>query len=165
MARIVLSAPLFLLIACGGGGGSSTSPVGAPTRLAASAVELAPGATAAELTVTLAEVTDAPTLLTVAFELPPALTIAASPLTAAQPVPTLDGNLHDGRFVVVCGDARNKVAQPLQPGPLFRLRLATTSPRLLGTHTITLRNLTAARSDGSAANVEPNPTTVTVTVR
>lgn len=165
MARVVPLGWLFLLAACGGGGGGSGAPIGAPTRLLAAAVELAPGATAAELTVTLAEAADAPTLLTVAVELPPALTIAASPLVAAQSVPTLDGNLHDGRFVVVCGDARNKVAQPLQPGPLFRLRVVTTTPRQTGAHTITLRNLNAARSDGSAANVDPNPTTATVTVR
>ncbi|MBM4063004.1 MAG: hypothetical protein FJ265_18200 [Planctomycetes bacterium] len=153
------------LAACGGGGGGG-SAVAVPMRLAASPLDLGPATTAADLEVALADRgSAAPVLLEVAVELPAALAFATEPLVALQPAPTLDGGTVAGRYVVVCGDARNKAAQPLQQGPLFRLRLVTASPRQPGTHRITLRNLRAAQQDGSPAPVEATPTAVDVVVR
>ncbi|MEO6595678.1 MAG: hypothetical protein ABIP94_13070 [Planctomycetota bacterium] len=158
----------FLLVsACGGGGGGPTPPIAAPARLAATDLDLGPATTSAELLVSLATTTvPAPVLLEVAVELPPALTMTANErLLAVAPVATLDGDFVSGRFVVICGDAQNPVAQPLQPGPLFRLRLATAVPRQPGTYTILLRNLRAAASDGSASAAQTEPTSVKVTIR
>jgi len=165
MLRAPLVSSLLLLSACGGGGGSP-SAVSTPIRLSAAALEVAPTATSAELVVQLSEApAPAPVLIEVAIELPPGLVLTEDPLQAAQPAPTLDGGLVDGRYRVVCGDARNKSALPLQVGPLFRMRVTTAVPRQVGTYSITLRNLRAAQSNGEAVAVDPNPTVVSVTVR
>lgn len=160
-------AVLSVLAACGGGGGGGGAPATTPTRLSAAALDLGPATTEAELAVQLAATpAQPPVLLEVAVELPAGLTLASgNPLVATQSTPTLDGGTVGGRYVVVCGDAKNKAATPLQPGPLFRVRVQTTTPRQTGTYSITLRNLRASNSDGSAAAVDPNPTIVSVTVR
>lgn len=165
MLRVLPVSLLLLLSACGGGG-SSPSTVSTPIRLSAVALELAPATTSAELVVQLSEApAPAPVLIEVDLELPDGLVLTADPLQAAQPAPTLDGGLVDGRYRVVCGDARNKTALPLQVGPLFRVRVTTATPRRTGTFSITLRNLRAAQSNGEAVAVDPNPTVVSVTVR
>jgi hypothetical protein len=108
----------------------------------------------------------APALLQVAIELPPALTIApGASLQPGQPLATLRGETVNGRYLVVCGDDRNREALPLQNGLLFSLRLATATPRQLGTFAITLRDLLAAKSDSSNADGDVNPVIATVTVR
>ncbi|MBX3464077.1 MAG: hypothetical protein KF830_12965 [Planctomycetes bacterium] len=161
--------PLLLFVpACGGGGGGgSTPPAALPVRLAAAPLDVGPATTAVDLVVELADATSiAPVLLQVAIELPPALALApADRLQAIAGVPDLDGETKDGRFVVLCGDARNPAAAPLAKGPLFRLRLVTSTPRQLGVHQIRLRDLRAADSAGTNLAVDPAPALVAVTVR
>ncbi len=165
--RSALLPVLLLCAACGGGGGSSeVTPSTAPARLAADDLDLGPATTTAELVVRLADAPTLPALLEVAIELPNALTLPADHrLLPAVAVPTLDGDFKDGRFVVVCGDAENPVANLLQRGPLFRLQLVTSTPRQPGTYTIRLHDLRAVASDGKDIEVEGNPTSVNVTVR
>jgi len=157
----------FLLCACGGGGGGGGPGVALPVRLAAADLDFAPSVSSGELLVQLAELpTSVPVLLQVAIELPPTLALApGDPLLPAQTLVTLRGEMHGGRYVVVCGDDQNRQALPLRTGPLFSLRLVTSTPRQLGTHTITLRDLRAARSDGSDAGGDVNPAVATVMVR
>lgn len=167
MRCVVLLASLLLLPACGGGGGgSSTPPANEPIRLSAAAVEFGPATTTAELTVSLDAVGPvAPALAKVDIELPAGVMLATEPLAAAQPLLTWNGAMVDGLYRVVCGDDRNQNPALLQPGPLFRLRLTTAVPRQVGSYTITLRGLQVARANGDDANTDPNPTTVSVTVR
>ena len=166
MLRAALFPALLLFSACGGGGGGGPT-VTAAVRLAAVDIDLAASTTSAELAVSLVhQSTTAPAMLQVAIELPPALTVAlGDPLSAAQPLITLKGELRNGRYLVVLGDDRNRDALPLANGPLFRLRLATTTPRQVGTFQITLRDLLAAQSGGAPADFDVNPATATVTIR
>lgn len=160
--------PLLCLSACGGGGGGGTvAPVAVPVRLDAAPLDLGPAVTATELLVRLADdTTEAPALLQVAVELPPALALPASDrLVAATPVPNLDGEPRDGRFVVLCGDARNPDAAALPKGPLFRLRLVTATPRQPGTYELRLVDLEAAAADGRRLPVHTEATVVPVTIR
>lgn len=163
-----LAAGLLLLTSsCGGGGGGSGPAAGNPARLAATGLVLAPTATTGELSVSLADLpATAPVLVQITIELPPALTVAATdPLVAVQPVERLDGNRKGNVYRVVCGDDRNPQGTPLQNGELFRLRLVATTPRQIGDHVILLREPILALSDGAAADTDPNPVTVTATVR
>ncbi|MCA8948840.1 MAG: hypothetical protein KDE27_05015 [Planctomycetes bacterium] len=156
----------LVFAACGGGGGGGT-PVGPTARLASAEVEFGATATSAELAIALADLpVPAPTLMQVTIELPAALAVAPSdPLRAVQAVPTLQGARQGNRFVVVCGDDQNQAGTPLQNGELFRLRLATVSPRQVGTHTIVLRELVLAQNDGTEAPVDGTPVSVTAVVR
>lgn len=167
MRCVVLLASLLVIPACGGGGGGgSTPPATEPIRLSAAAVEFGPATTTAELTVSLDSIgAVAPALAKVDIELPAGVVLAAEPLVAAQPLLAWTGAMVDGRYRVVCGDDRNANAVLLQPGPLFRLRLTTAVPRQAGSFTITLRGLQVARANGDDATTDPNPTTVSVTVR
>ncbi len=167
MPRGALCSPiLILLAACGGGGGGPIAPVGAPARLSAADLDLPAGTSTVDLTVALAEVPQpAPGLLQVAIGLPAALAVATNDrLFQVQPVAYLDGDTVKDAFVVVCGDAHNTTAAPLQAGPLFRLRLVTTTPRQPGSYTITLRDLRAASSAGDELAVDGAVTNVSVTV-
>ena len=83
----------------------------------------------------------------------------------AVPLVTLDGDVVDGRFKVICGDGQNPIANLLPRGPLFRLQLVTTEPRQQGSHTIRLNSLRAVASDGTPIAAETNPTEVVVIVR
>jgi len=164
--RAALLPAVLLFSACGGGGGGGTS-VAAPVRLSVPDLDLGPATTSAELLVQFAQPPATGTaLLQVAIELPPALTIApGAPLQPGQPLATLKGEMVSGRYLVVCGDDRNREALPLRTGLLFSLRLATTTPRQVGTFQITLRDLLAARSDSSNADGDVNPVVATVIVR
>lgn len=164
--------PSWLLLslclpACGGGGGGGTVvPVTTPVQLAAPPLDLGPGSTTAELAVALPQDVARPALLRVTIELPPELQFAASDrLVAAVPVPDLDGELQDGRLVVLCGDARNVQAAELPAGPLFRVRLATAVPRRTGTVAVRLVDLQATTADGTPLSVETAPTEVPVVIR
>jgi hypothetical protein len=169
MTRPLPSAALLtcVLSACGGGGGGGPKPpANVEARLDAPSLDLGPATTAAELAVALAFGGAAPSLLEVAVELPPALVVAeGEPLLAAQPVHTLRGGSHDNHYRIVCGDAATRDGAPLAAGPLFRLRLATATPRQVGTFELVLRDLRAVASDGSAVAAATQPRVVTVTVR
>lgn len=160
-----------LLPACGGGSGAVVAPVAAEVVLHAADVEMPPAADEANVVVELggAAVTPAPTLLELAVELPPALRLAggaaAGALARLQAQPTLEGELADGRLRVVCGDAQNRIAAPLAKGPLFAVRIAATAPRAVGTHSIVVRDVRAAASDGAGVPCAATPLTVRVTIR
>lgn len=159
------------LAACGGGGGGGGGAPGEPiattARLDAASAELAPNATVTEIVVRLAGApAAAPCLLELAVELPPALTLPPTErLAAIAPLATLDGDFVGERFVVLCGDAVNRDATALAIGPLFRLRVSASTPRLVGTHSLQLRPLRAATRDGAEVPVETAPTRVDVLVR
>lgn len=157
---------LLLLPACGGGGGTVV-PVTTQVRLEAAPLDLGANVSAAELAVALpTDVGAAAVLVRVAVELPPALALAATDrLAAATTLPDLDGELQDGRFVVLCGDARNAGAAPLPKGELFRLRLVTATPRQTGTFEVRLTELQAAAADGTPLPVATTPTVVPVRIR
>jgi hypothetical protein len=168
MPRLPHPLALLLLTACGGGGGSGpVAPLNTPLRLEADALDFAPAATTADLTVRLAgEPAQAPVVLQVAVELPPAMTLASgAKLTPARQLATLDGDIVDGRFLIVCGDAENVVAAPLGKGPLFRLRLATSTPRQPGTFAIRLVGLRASAAGGDVVTSETQPLSIPVTIR
>lgn len=167
MLRRALLSALVLLPACGGGSSGPVAPVGTPLRLEADALDLGPATTTAELTVRLAgEPQLSPVALQVAVELPPALLLAAgSKLVPATPLATLDGDVIDGRFLIVCGDAQNVVAAQLAKGPLFRVRLATSTPRQTGTFQVQLTGLRASTAGGEPVAVEATPTVVQVVIR
>ncbi len=163
----LLSLPC-LVVACGGGGAAGTTPPTTLTaRLAAAAVDLGPAVQSADIVVQLASSpAEGPSLLEVAIELPPALTLPASDrLQAATALATLDGDFVGNRFVVLCGDAQNPAASTLAVGPLFRLRITPSLPRQVGTFTVRLHNLRAATRTGQPVPVETSPTVVDVTVR
>lgn len=164
--RALLWSSLLVLAACGGGGGGGSVDVRNPVRLAAAKVEIGGASTGGELAVTLpgAPAGD-PALLELTVELPAALQLATNPLHADRTLPTLDGNLVDGKFVVVCGDAHNKAAAALTAGGLFRLGFLCTTPRQVGTHSIRLAVRRAAANDGTVVPVDPNPVLVDVVVR
>lgn len=166
MLRTLPIPALCLLTACGGGGGGGGGPPASlPVRLTAAPLTLASGASAGQLELALASTTDTPVLVQFALVLPSALAVAATDaLAPAQPLPTLDGERKDDRYVVVCGDARNRSAEPLRSGPLCTVQLQATSPRRPGTYTVLVRDLLAARSDGSAAPVETAPLAVRVAI-
>lgn len=154
------------LAACGGGGGAAAvAPVQTEVRLEASALTIT-GASG-ELLVSLAQdVRTAPALLQVAIELPPQLQLPVDDrLSAARPLTTLDGDVVDAAFVVMCGDASNSAAEALDAGPLFRLRLLPTQPRTPGTYQVQLREVRAATSDGEAVAARSVPITVPVTLQ
>jgi hypothetical protein len=164
--RVPFSLLLLLCSACGGGGGGGTPPSSNPARLAADDLDLGPQTQSAELVVRLDDAPVLPTLLQVAIELPSALVLpSADRLIAAAPVVTLDGEMQDERFVVLCGDAQNPDASPMPRGPLFRLRLLTSTPRQPGTHAIRLHEVRAAAEDGTVIATDANPVTVNVTIR
>ncbi|MBL8754182.1 MAG: hypothetical protein JNK15_12850, partial [Planctomycetes bacterium] len=149
------------------GGAAPPAPVGTETRLQAAPQTIGPAVTTVELVVDLASVPAAePTLLQVAVELPPQLTFAASNrLLPARTLATLDGDFVDARFVVMCGDAQNVPAAALGLGPLFKLRLQPTSPRVPGTWQVRLHHLRASTRDGQPVAVDPNPAVVDVVVQ
>lgn len=159
---------LLLLAACGGGGGGGVvTPVTAPLALTAAPLDLGPATSEVELVVQLA--TDggqAPVLLQVAIELPPALTLASGTrLLPARNLPTLDRELTSNQLLVVCGDAQNADAGPLAEGPLFRVRLVAATPRQVGTHAVRLTGLLASAADGSRLTVATEPAVVAVQLR
>jgi hypothetical protein len=159
---------LLLLAACGGGGGGDAAPPATqPMRLTATALDLGPATSSAELVVSLPDTpTGSPVLLQVAIELPPALVLAAgAPLQAATNLVHLEGEWHDGRYLVLCGDAQNRIAAPLPTGALFRLRLAAATPRQVGQHEIRLLDLRATDSVGTRLPVATDPLLIPVTVR
>ena len=159
---------LMALPACGGGGGGGVVvPVATLAKLAADNVEIGPAAATADVLVRLASApTLGPCLLEVKIELPPQLTLPTNDrLLGAVPLPMLDGDFVEDRFVVVCGDASNPNAAPLAVGPLFRLRIAPTSPRQPGIWRVHLHDLRGATRDGVAVPVEASPTVVDVIVR
>ncbi len=160
---------LLVLAACGGGGGTvATLPVADATRLAADSVEIAANATETDLVVQLAQLpSTAPSLLQVALELPPQLTLAAANrLQGLASVPTRDGDFVGDRFLIVCGDARNADAATLVAGPLFRVRIATTNPRTPGSYSLRLTDLRAASRDGNGqVPLTTTPVECTVVVR
>ncbi|MCU0866489.1 MAG: hypothetical protein MUC36_22115 [Planctomycetes bacterium] len=167
MKRAVVS--IWLCVAaCGGGGGGGAVLPSAPTRLLATDLELGPTVNQGDVVVRLSSVPDpAPVLLQVAIEIPPQLSLPAGGerLLAAAPLVDLDGDFVDGRFVVMCGDARNANAVPLAVGDLFRLRLQPSLPRQPGTYTVRLRQVLAASRDGAAVAAETETISATVTVR
>jgi hypothetical protein len=162
-----LSFSLLLLVpACGGGGGGTVTPVGAPVRLQATALDLGPATSEAELVVRLADTTESPALMRLAVELPPALALAANDrLLPVALLPTLEGEAQGNRLLVLCGDARNPVAGSIPNGALFRVRLVAAVPRQVGTHQIKLVDLQASASDGSRLPVDGAPVLVPVTLR
>jgi hypothetical protein len=155
--------------ACGGGGGGSAPPaLSGPARLAAGPAEIPLGATSVDVLVELANVpSPPPTLLQVAVEVPAGLALSpTNRLQAATELVTLDGDFVADRFVVLCGDARNAAAAPLNVGPLFRLRVTPAAPRVPGTYQLRLKELHAASRDGQTPiAVETTPTFVDVVVR
>lgn len=158
----------LILVACGGGGGSAATPAAAPSaRLEAQPVEMGATMTVADITVALAQRPEpAPTLLEARVTLPPELTFPAQDrLVAATPLVTLEGNLVDNEFIIVCGDASNANATPLPNGSLFRLRVAPSTPRTPGTYTVTLRDLKVASSAGDSVPLAAEAITVAVTIR
>ncbi|MGC3970440.1 MAG: hypothetical protein QM775_24825 [Pirellulales bacterium] len=169
MLRRSLPCPLLVFAACGGGGGAvAPLPVSTAARLAAENVEIAPAATSADVVVRLAAVpAEAPRLLQVAVELPPGLVLPPSDrLQAIAAVSQLDGDFVGERFVIVCGDAQNPAAAPLAAGPLFRLRVAPTTPRAPGSYQLRFTDLRAASRDGQVpVPVAASPTEITVVVR
>jgi hypothetical protein len=167
MLRCVF-AMMLSLAACGGGGGGGGQVVPvAPTRLLASDLDLGPSVAQGDLVVRLTAAPDpAPVLLQVAIELPPQLTLPANDrLVAVAPLSDLDGDFTGGRFVVLCGDAKNQNAPPLAVGDLFRLRLQPSLPRQPGTYTVRLRQVRAASRAGEELATETEPVTATVIVR
>jgi len=160
---------LLVVAACGGGGGGTapTPPSSGPARLGANAIEIPAAASSAEVQVQLTvDSTPAPVLLELAVELPSGLTLPASDrLAASTALVTLDGDFVNQRFVVLCGDAQNKTAAPLASGPLFRLRVVPSTPRVPGTYTLRLLPRRAATQDGEAVAFDSTPTTVDVIVR
>jgi hypothetical protein len=175
MLRSSSLAGLWLLSACGGGGGGSSvagDRFDLPARVAAEPIEIGPTSSVAELLVQLTgSPLPPPTLLELAIELPPALSLPASDrVRPATTLVDLDGDFVPGdavgdRFVVLCGDAQNPAAVPLAAGPLFHLRLLPTNPRTVGTWPVVLRDLRAAASDGRSVPSGPDPVTVQVTIR
>ncbi len=167
--RSLVLVPLLLASACGGGGGASETPapIGSETRLSADTLEIGAAVVSVDLLVQLIDTPAvAPTLLQVAVELPPQLTLPPNDrLQAAQALATLDGDFVDGRFLVMCGDAQNAAGSTLGRGPLFRVRLQPASPRVPGTYTVRLHHLRASSRDGEALAVDANPAVVTVVVR
>lgn len=123
--------------------------------------------TAADVTVTLAQRPEpAPALVQAKVSLPPELRFPQQDrLTSATTLVTLEGNLVGPDFVVVCGDASNQNASPLPSGPLFRVRVAPSSPRVPGTYNVTLSELKAATQDGQDVPLLAETVTVAVTVR
>ncbi len=160
--------PLLLLVpACGGSGGGTVTQVSVPVSLQADALDLGPATSEAELVVRLAgDVAETPVLLQVEVELPPALLLAATNrLLPAASLVTLDGEVHEGRLRVICGDAQNPTAAPLAKGPLFRVRLVAATPRQPGTYAVRLSGLLAATAAGTRVAVATEATVVTVTLR
>jgi hypothetical protein len=167
MKRAVLT--IWLCVAaCGGGGGGGAVLPSAPTRLLATDLELGPTVNQGDVVVRLSSVPDpAPVLLQVAIEIPPQLALPSGGerLLAASPLVDLDGDFVGGRFVVMCGDARNANATPLAVGDLFRLRLQPSLPRQPGTYTVRLRQVLASSRDGAAVAAETDTISAVVTVR
>lgn len=157
---------LLLSAACGGGGGGAVVPVTNNARLSAADLDVPSGASVVDLVVSLAAVpSPAPALLQVGITLPSALQVAPSNrLTQAQTMSDLDGDFVGEQFVVVCGDAHAAAAAPLQQGPLFHLRLTTTSPRQPGTYAIELRSLRAATAAGDQVTADSSAVTVQAVV-
>lgn len=157
------------LAACGGGGGGGdpVPPVAVNAIIQVAPLEIAAGSGAADLTVALTEGgSPAPALLEAHLELPPELRLPAQDrLLSASNTVMLDGNLVDGRFVVLCGDNKNVDALPLASGPLFSVRLEPTPPRRPGTYTVTVRNLRAASSGGDNVPLAADTLTVAVTIQ
>jgi len=166
------STPFSLLVllvpACGGGGGGGVvTPLTVPVTLQADPLDLGPATSEAELVVQLAtDSGQAPVLLQVAVELPPALALApGTRLLPARSLPTLDGEASSNRLLVLCGDAQNADAAPLGKGPLFRVRLVAASPRQTGTHSVRLTGLLASAADGTPLTVATEPIEVPVRLR
>jgi hypothetical protein len=159
---------LLLAAACGGGGGGTAvvQPT-APARLAVDGATIAATANGADLLVRLAALpSPAPALLELAIELPRELTLPVDGrLAAAVSLATLDGDFHGGRFVVLCGDAQNRDAAPLQVGPLFRLRLQPAAPRQPGTYSVRVSNRRAAGIGGEDLPIDAEAITVQVVVQ
>jgi hypothetical protein len=165
MRSLALGAVLLAAACGGGGGGGGSPPVSTAVRLSAAPVALGTGTATAQLDLVLAANADAPTLVQFALVLPSAVAVAPNDaLLPSQALPTLDGALKDGRYLVVCGDAQNRSAEPLRAGPLVGVRLVATSPRRPGTYTVLVQDLLAARSDGSPAVAATAPLAVRVTV-
>lgn len=168
--RAAIPCLLLLPAACGGGGGAGgqAPSLSGPARLAASPVEIPVGAPFVDVLVELAATPlPPPVLLQVAVDLPPGLSLpSTNRLQAATELATLDGDFVGERFVVLCGDGRNADAAPLQPGPLFRLRIAPSVPRTPGVYTMRLQDLRASSRDGKTPiAVETAPAIVEVAVR
>lgn len=160
---------LSVVAACGGGGGGGTTtpPATGPVRVGAAAIEVPANANTADVLVDVTvDSTPAPVLLELAVEVPNGLSLPATQrLAAVAPLVTLDGDFVNQRFVVLCGDAQNVSAAPLASGPLFRLRIAPSTPRVPGTYTLKLLPRRAASQDGQAVAFDTTPTTVDVVVR
>lgn len=170
LLRTAVACLLLLPAACGGGGGGGGAAprLSGPARLAASPVEIPVGAQFVDVLVELAAApTPLPVLLQVGVDLPTGLALPpTNRLHAATALSTLDGDFVDNQFVILCGDARNADAEPLLPGPLFRLRVTPSVPRTPGVYTLRLQDLRAASPDGKTPiAVETTPTTVEVAVR
>lgn len=158
---------VLALAACGGGGGGGGSPPATQLlHLIADPIRIPANQAEAMLTVRLADVANANTAVLLECDVvtPSALAVASNPLQPLQAVPTLDGDVVAGTYHVLCGDAQYRDGQPLRPGPLFTLRLATQEPRQRGSHTVLLRNLVVATADGTALPVEPAPTAVQIVI-
>jgi hypothetical protein len=165
--RVCWLAAISALLGCGGSGGGSRvvdPPQLAAARLAAADLTLGPAPAEGELVVRLASAPDAPSLLQVAIELPPELTLAPTDrLRAIAPVRDLDGDFVDGRFVVLCGDGQDQNAPALAPGDLFRVRLVPTLPRTPGTYAVRLVAARAATASGQPVPIG-DPAVANVTV-
>lgn len=170
----ILFAGLALASACGSDvaaaasqttGESANASDGTTVRLSAAPLQVAPGLYVTELAIDLSgPVENGPVQAEFTVRLPAALVVAPEPaLRLTQLNVGIKGQASDDGYRIVVGNTVNGTLLPR--GSFCALRLATTTPRQVGTHTVQLVDVKLTRADGSTFPESDAPLAVSVTIR